>query len=153
MRQTQALQRDPEVPRRIPNFPQPPDTDYVPYHSDEDIVSNPSDELNHDLDAISPAPQPAGGSGTFGRPLPPLPHSRNQSIQYSEIHSRNASEHIDYQGHQVTLSTSSNSGLFNRRDSLNPNAKPFVFGPRPGTSLPPSVTQQLHTSSLEQPTL
>ncbi|KAH6917642.1 hypothetical protein BKA70DRAFT_1368012 [Coprinopsis sp. MPI-PUGE-AT-0042] len=156
-------------PRRIPNFPRPPeslDLVYVPTQREEfpdDIVSNPSEE---DVDGMYRNPHHPhfvgfrNGSGEFYVPqsngalsprfLPPLPHSRGSSQQYSIhdpalAHSRDPS-HASYypsqnpllQQHSPQPSLSVSSG--GKKDTLNPFAKPFVFGkplpleqPKPAT--------------------
>ncbi|KAF9457468.1 hypothetical protein BDZ94DRAFT_1227839 [Collybia nuda] len=114
-----------DAPRRLPNFPRPPDnTMAIPLRLDDDMISNPSDE-----DYYSRPPSNMSGSG---RPLPPLPHSRMDSGQHTihdpaHAHSRTGSEQFTYPGHQQQQSSSS-SAFAPRRDSLNPFAKPFVFG-------------------------
>lgn len=149
---------------------------------DEDIISNPSeeeerparryttDELEVDVhyDQYYPPPSisvPLSHENVVGRasrPLPPLPDSRDGSVQYSyhgslPSHSRGASEHLangtafapvstslpisrpdsNLSGHHgATASISSAS-----KGNLNPFAKPFVFGARPSlvAALAPSV--------------
>lgn len=130
---------DLETPRRLPKFPQPP-SGRIPetYRSTEDdIVSNPSDEeripqRNSWLHPDSQQSQQdyayyepiVDGQPRSPRPLPPLPHSRTASGQYSHPptvqHSRQPSR-LNEAEPASTL----------RRDSLNPFAKPFVFGMGP----------------------
>ncbi|KDQ54973.1 hypothetical protein JAAARDRAFT_356270 [Jaapia argillacea MUCL 33604] len=120
--------RDLEAPRRLPNFPRPPESGptFVDQFED-DLLSNPSDE-HHSPEAnylvVEPNdfyPRPSSSSsGRVSRPLPPLPHSRTTSGQFTFhdpalAHSRRTSEQL-HLGSQLTM------------PALNPNAKPFVFG-------------------------
>ena len=100
---------------------------------DDDIVSNPSDEGDGPY-ADYYAQQPGAGR----RPLPPLPHSRSGS-QYSAqtghdpalAHSRNASEqYLTPGGLQPRPAQPQPAQALSgsRTESLNPFAKPFVFG-------------------------
>ncbi|KAG2034330.1 hypothetical protein BDR03DRAFT_993759 [Suillus americanus] len=113
-----------EKPRRLPNFPVPPGGGLgMSLRGDYDIVSNPSEEDHRDFPV-----RPLSASTTGRRPLPPLPHSRGQSGQYSVhdpalAHSRNVSEQLDLHNEgPAPIPQSSSSG------ALNPHAKPFVFG-------------------------
>ena len=135
-----------DQPRRLPNFPLPPDNTVAFYPrpgTDDDLISDPSEEnmvlarraefigftteqyyesSNSNMDADSP----------HLISLPPLPHSRVASGQFHDpyvAHSRATSENLNYPTPAYNRSHSSNG----RRDSLNPLAKPFVFG-APGTS-------------------
>ncbi|KAF4572487.1 hypothetical protein EYR36_006993 [Pleurotus pulmonarius] len=168
-----SLHHEIQTPRRLPNFPRPPEnTIALAFRRDsDDIISNPSEEerireqatefLRVDgTEYYQYQPQPSGsGSGSRSpRPLPPLPHSRATSVaQLSShdpayAHSRGGSEQSTYppaQSHQSQPSYSS------RRDSLNPFAKPFVFGaPRGSGSWTPqsvdssSVPPQQSTSTV-----
>ncbi|PCH33123.1 hypothetical protein WOLCODRAFT_134939 [Wolfiporia cocos MD-104 SS10] len=131
-RAKQQAQPDLETPRRLPNFPRPPDI--APSFVDQDdIVSNPSEEGNTQEQQFTVADQRGHfarpSSDGHGRPLPPLPEARPGSAPYSHhdpalAHSREASEHYLQPG-----------GLHPRppqqstvRGDLNPLAKPFVFG-------------------------
>ncbi|TFK41407.1 hypothetical protein BDQ12DRAFT_679415 [Crucibulum laeve] len=126
-----------DKPRRLPNFPRPPESTIILHAREDDIISNPSDEgraMNHHAEYLGVA----GGdyysrpdsslSNLSSRPLPPLPHSRVASGQYSvhdpaHAHSRMPSDSFVY--------PTSNTGSHNSRQasvSLNPFAKPFVFG-------------------------
>ncbi|KAG1746827.1 hypothetical protein EDB19DRAFT_1687817 [Suillus lakei] len=103
---------------------------------DYDIVSNPSEEdhrgeLHTAFLGVDPADfpvRPLSTSTTGRRPLPPVPHSRGQSGQYSVhdpalAHSRNISEQLDVDNERPTpIPQSSSFG------ALNPHAEPFVFG-------------------------
>lgn len=139
---------DLETPRRLPNFPRPPEVAPAfmgapsDMNRDDDIVSNPSDEGGRDVIHLGLDPNEyyrpsSNSSGAGSRPLPPLPHSRQTSAQYSYhdpalAHSRHPSEHFVYPN------TSQPSAP--RRESLNPLAKPFVFGAAASsTFVPPSV--------------
>jgi hypothetical protein len=151
-----------EQPRRLPNFPRPPENTmsfpaphtHIPVqqirHSetDEDIVSNPSLE-GRDAAFLG------AGEGTFyprsfsslsgkgGRPLPPVPHSRSASAQWTLhdpalAHSRHNSEHggaYGVYGSDVgtpTIAQPQPQTLSLK--SLNPNAPAFVFGGAPKLS-------------------
>ncbi|KZT08936.1 uncharacterized protein LAESUDRAFT_647961 [Laetiporus sulphureus 93-53] len=132
-RAKQQAQRDPEVPRRLPNFPRPPDI--APTFVDtEDIVSNPSEEGHahaHDAFAFDHrAHFPRPSSGGHSRPLPPLPEARPGSAPYSYhdpalAHSREGSEQFAQLG-GLHPRPSQASPL--HAEALNPLAKPFVFG-------------------------
>ncbi|KAI0960912.1 hypothetical protein AcV7_000159 [Taiwanofungus camphoratus] len=139
LRRAKHVQQDLETPRRLPNFPPPPETlpQYVPGPKDDDIVSNPSEE-GHDQDAYiytehgGHYSRPSSHLSGQGRPLPPLPNSRPGSAPYSYhdpalAHSREASEQYLQPGglhpRPVQPLTSTSRG-----ESLNPLAKPFVFG-------------------------
>ncbi|RPD68760.1 hypothetical protein L226DRAFT_540402 [Lentinus tigrinus ALCF2SS1-7] len=127
MRRVKQVKQELEIPRRIPNFPRPPPMPDVAASQDDDIVSNPSDE-GHGPYTDYYAQQSAGGR----RPLPPLPHSRSGS-QYSAqtghdpalAHSRNASEQYLTPGGLQPRPAQLQAP---RTESLNPFAKPFVFG-------------------------
>ncbi|GJJ08779.1 hypothetical protein Clacol_002998 [Clathrus columnatus] len=121
---------DSEVPRRLPEFPLPPVETSLPSRSftEDDIVSNPSEEGRHlgqngwvhtqqQYQQDYPPFQPSVDSQTRSpRPLPPLPHSREDSGHISQSTSLHHSRHP------------STGALAAKRDSLNPLAKPFVFG-------------------------
>ncbi|KAJ7356656.1 hypothetical protein DFH08DRAFT_735599 [Mycena albidolilacea] len=121
-----------DQPRRVPNFPRPPDnTIIVPRSHEDDMISNPSEEealRQGDYLGVNPnnyySTSPSGGS----RPLPALPHSRATSGNFTthdpaQAHSRLPSDNFNFPQPQTAQATS-----FPRRDSLNPHAKPFVFG-------------------------
>lgn len=104
----------------------------------------------NEFGVANPAGFPAVAN-TFARPLPPLPHSRNHSTHLSaDVHSHQTSEHFGYQTHQSTLSAASGSGSLGNRDSLNPNAKPFVFGARAGAAFSNSIVANQLQGSLSQ---
>ena len=128
-----------DQPRRLPNFPLPPDNTLAFYPrpgTDDDLISNPEENMvlarraeflgfsteqyyessNSNMDADSP----------HLTSLPPLPHSRVASEQFHDpmAHSRATSENFNYPTPAYHRSQSSHG----RRDSLNPLAKPFVFG-------------------------
>jgi hypothetical protein len=134
-----AAQQELETPRRLPNFPRPPEnTMMLPRPRDDDIISNPSEEEHMPMERREDylgvesgeyySRPPSNMSARSPRPLPPLPHSRVPSGQLSaydpaQAHSRTPSNHFVHPGsHQPQPS------LGQRRDSLNPFAKPFVFG-------------------------
>lgn len=146
-----------EKPRRLPNFPAPPGGGLgMSLRGDYDLVSNPSEddhrgELHTAFLGVDPADfpvRPLSASTTGRRPLPPVPHSRGQSGQYSVhdpalAHSRNISEQLDVHNEgPAPISQSSSSG------ALNPHAKPFVFG-----SARQSGSWPLDAAPLQVPTL
>jgi hypothetical protein len=146
-----------EKPRRLPNFPVPPGGGLgMSLRGDYDLVSNPSEddhrgELHTAFLGVDPADfpvRPLSASTTGRRPLPPVPHSRGQSGQYSVhdpalAHSRNISEQLDVHNEgPAPISQSSSSG------ALNPHAKPFVFG-----SARQSGSWPLEAAPLQVPTL
>ncbi|RDB29315.1 hypothetical protein Hypma_015013 [Hypsizygus marmoreus] len=123
-----------DQPRRLPNFPRPPEnTMVVPMRMDDDIISNPSEE-GHQMDVdylgVDYYSRPPSNLSGSSRPLPPLPHSRVASGQHSmydpaHAHSRTTSDQFVYPTNQPPAQPSS---FAPHRDSLNPFAKPFVFG-------------------------
>ncbi|KAG6841541.1 hypothetical protein C0991_009906 [Blastosporella zonata] len=130
-----------DIPRRLPNFPRPPDNTVamgLP-KDDDDIISNPSEEEGHNNVArgeylgIDYYPRP---SSNLSRPLPPLPHSRTTSAQHTmydpaHAHSRSPSDQPTFPSIQSMPEPAESSyAPPPRRDSLNPFAKPFVFGGR-----------------------
>jgi hypothetical protein len=137
------------VPRRLPNFPRPPESiqRIKPRASEESMISNPSEEerllaqrMQQRLNLSNAGSTPRSGASPFGsagRPLPPIPsHSRTASGQLVQLsphhvplpHSRQQS------GHMHSLSGSGGpTPTSTRRESLNPNAKPFVFSKAVGT--------------------
>ncbi|KAH7926206.1 hypothetical protein BV22DRAFT_1063463 [Leucogyrophana mollusca] len=126
--------REIETPRRLPNFPAPPGAAFVmPLPNEYDVGSHSEEGLRTGprtpyLGEFPVRPSSASTNGRGGRPLPPLPHSRGASGQLSAhdpalAHSRAASEQFKYPEEQPTHAKKpSTSG------SLNPHAKPFVFG-------------------------
>ena len=147
-------------PRRLPNFPKPPVEPSMARHSlpqsdrDEDVMSNPSEEYL----AVATGSFYASRSPN-SHSLPPLKHSRSPSAgQYSahdpaQAHSRTSSDtfgvhyqqHLQEQ-HQVQLPTP-----ISAQASLNPFAKPFVFGvarptqQQPQQLAPPSAPLLSHS--------
>ncbi|KAJ7171787.1 hypothetical protein C8R43DRAFT_979410 [Mycena crocata] len=123
-----------DQPRRVPNFPRPPDnTVVVPRPREDDLISNPSEEealhRGEYLGVEVPNSNFYTGSPS-GRPLPELPHSRATSGNFTahdpaQAHSRLPSDNFTFPQpqHQQQPHT-----FMPRRDSLNPHAKPFVFG-------------------------
>ncbi|THH17190.1 hypothetical protein EW146_g3571 [Bondarzewia mesenterica] len=142
-------QQEIQTPRRLPNFPNPPQTNpaYAFLNStthttgEDDMVSNPSEEEHHfegmDLEDAYARPM-TGSSGKASRPLPPLPSSRPESAQYSFhdpalAHSRRTSEqfaHLAQHAQQSPLIPPPPpiQAPVPKREALNPLAKPFVFG-------------------------
>ena len=123
-----------ETPRRLPNFPAPPTSVFgVPLCGDFDFISNPSEEgLSAErresflgVDPVDFALRPSSTSTPGRRPLPPLPHSRGTSGQFTVhdpalAHSRDVSEQG---GLENTFLPPPSTSV-----TLNPHAKPFVFG-------------------------
>lgn len=148
-RRTQSTLRD--VPRKLPNFPRPPPTSYIPLSDqrEDEVLSNPSDEERIPEEIGYPQLPPSGSTG-YGRPLPPLPHSRATSAQFSYYdpvvaHSRTASEQvIPYPSLPAEMAPPLSAGL--KPASLNPFAKPFVFGTKSTPSLPLPPWQQPTTA-------
>ena len=145
-----------DQPRRLPSFPLPPDNTLAFYPrpgTDDDLISNPEENVvlarraeflgfsteqyyessNSNMDPDSP----------HLVSLPPLPHSRVASGQFHDsyiAHSRATSENFNYSTPAYHQSQSSNG----RRDSLNPLAKPFIFGTaRTSGSFQPFEAQSL----------
>lgn len=143
LRRARQVHRDLEAPRRIPNFPRPPET-FLPIssHPDDDVISNPSDEerrlyLGYSRPQDLSSRPTSSHSGRKGRPLPPVPHSRTNSAHFSYhdpalAHSREGSDSFN-QGSGLFPRPASNQSApsMPRTESLNPLAKPFVFGARP----------------------
>ncbi|KAI0638793.1 hypothetical protein C8Q77DRAFT_1183752 [Trametes polyzona] len=140
MRRVKQVKQELEIPRRIPNFPRPPPL-AVPVpamgaRTDDDIVSNPSDE--EPVSFVDPYfPRPQSEHGGVGRPLPPLPHSRNGSTYSAQTghdpalaHSRHPSEQYLTPGglQPRPPQPPQPQPTAPRTESLNPFAKPFVFG-------------------------
>lgn len=120
-----------EIPRRLPEFPLPPENTLVmpPSSTDDDIVSNPSEEgrnleqngwFHPQQQYLQDYSYPQTRSP---RPLPPLPHSRADSGHISQPSSLHHSRHPSNVAEYESLAAS-----MVKRDSLNPFAKPFVFG-------------------------
>ncbi|KAI1785421.1 hypothetical protein LXA43DRAFT_899881 [Ganoderma leucocontextum] len=137
LRRVKQVKQELEIPRRLPNFPRPPALPVpvpgVAESVDDDIVSNPSDEDHGEYAEYFAQPTSAGR-----RPLPPLPHSRSGS-QYSAqtghdpalAHSRNTSEQYLTPGGlqpRPALVPQLIVAPTPRAETLNPFAKPFVFG-------------------------
>ncbi|OSD05616.1 hypothetical protein PYCCODRAFT_1450275 [Trametes coccinea BRFM310] len=139
LRRVKQVKQELEIPRRIPNFPRPPPlpvpvpTDMV-VNPDDDIISNPSDE-GHDSFVDPYFPRAQSSHSGVGRPLPPLPHSRSGS-QYSAqtghdpalAHSRHPSEQYLTPGGLQPRPPQPPTSAAPRTETLNPFAKPFVFG-------------------------
>lgn len=116
-----------ETPRRIPNFPRPPDNTTVfsrplQRRSEDDFISNPSEEedSNH---GYSRRGSTSLSVDTYHRHMPSAPHSAHDP---SHAHSRRPSEILSPTG---TATHSHNpSASISAATRLNPHAKPFVFG-------------------------
>src|SRR6266702_383311 len=113
-----------QVPRRIPNFPHPP-LNPPPLtsllsrprrESDEDMISNPSDD-NFDRPRALPLPPSS-------RP----PSSRLSMHDPIRAHSRAASSNLAPTPFQMPISLPIQAPIPKRNEALNPHAKPFVFG-------------------------
>ena len=109
-------------PRRIPHFPRPPENTIVrPLPMEEDIISNPSEEGGEYLGNYYPhLSSTLDGSLHSLLPAP----SRGASGQYTiydpnHTHSRQGSSQFVYPNNQASAQN---------QPSLNPFAKPFVFG-------------------------
>ncbi|KAH9919765.1 uncharacterized protein BXZ73DRAFT_80282 [Epithele typhae] len=134
LRRVKQVKQELEIPRRIPKFPRPPSLPAgVP---DDDIVSNPSDE-EHGVYGQFYTQETAAGR----RPLPPLPHSRSGSTYSAHTghdpalaHSRSASEQYLTPGGLHPRPPQPPVASNVRSESLNPLAKPFVFGSAPRQS-------------------
>ena len=139
VRRTQGALQD--IPRKLPNFPRPPPTSFIPLSNQtgDDAFSNPSDEEKIIEETVYPQLPPSGSTG-YGRSLPPLPHSRATSAQFSyydpaAAHSRTVSELVTpYPSLPTEMATPLSAGL--KPVSLNPFAKPFVFGTKNTSTLP-----------------
>ena len=143
-----------QTPRRIPNFPHPPPNpqsllSQTPRESDEDMISNPSDD-------------------NFDRPraLPLPPSSRPASSRLSihdpiRVHSRAPSSNLIPTPFQIPISLPIQAPVPKRTEALNPHAKPFVFGGPsqlsgsfpPGTFSSPPQQQQPPVTHVSQPSL
>jgi hypothetical protein len=123
MRRTHHQQQQ-QIPRRIPNFPHPPPNPQPlgsllsqPRETDEDMISNPSED-------------------SFDRPraLPIPPSSRPASSRLSIhepilSHSRVPSSNLVQTPFQIQTSLPIQAPIPKRTtEALNPHAKPFVFG-------------------------
>ncbi|KDQ17741.1 hypothetical protein BOTBODRAFT_582060 [Botryobasidium botryosum FD-172 SS1] len=122
-RTRRLLQREHTLPRRLPDFPQPPHA-FPP--NDDDIISNPSEEGRpppdegyytavQGQDAFFPEPV----SPRPYRPLPPIPHSRRPSSQNAQA---------TFTPPLAASSAHHSRGPSLSAGALNPFAKPFVFG-------------------------
>ena len=122
-------------PRRLPNFPKPPEEPSMARLSmpqDEDIMSNPSEEY---LAVATGSFYASRSPNSHSLPLP-LKHSRSPSAgQYSahdpaQAHSRTSSDTfgVHYQQHLQDQHQAQLPTPISAQPSLNPFAKPFVFG-------------------------
>ncbi|KAH9053318.1 hypothetical protein EDB87DRAFT_1652018 [Lactarius vividus] len=113
-----------QVPRRIPNFPHPPPNpaplssllSQPRRESDEDMISNPSDD-NFDRPRALPLPPSS-------RP----PSSRLSMHDSIRAHSRAPSSNLVPTPYQMPISLPIQAPIPKRTEALNPHAKPFVFG-------------------------
>ena len=65
------------------------------------------------------------------RPLPPIPRSQNRSTDFGYLDSRRVQSQNGSEQNLLSDSRRNSNATEPRRDSLNPLAKPFVFGARP----------------------
>jgi len=142
--------RDRDQPRRLPEFPRPPGNTCIFRRDEEEIISNPSEENlimggRAEFMGISTEtyyPESSVGGRTSALGLSGDGHSRVASGQYSAhdpalAHSRQVSgsqrgsgyPQLDRQ-HRSVPSVSDT-----KRESLNPYAKPFVFGASSGSGM------------------
>ncbi|KAH8999723.1 hypothetical protein EDB92DRAFT_2080754 [Lactarius akahatsu] len=148
-----------QIPRRIPNFPHPPPNpaplssllSQPRRESDEDMISNPSDD-NFDRPRALPLPPSS-------RP----PSSRLSMHDSIRAHSRAPSSNLVPTPYQIPISLPIQAPIPKRTEMLNPHAKPFVFGGpgrlsgsfSPGTfgPQPQQQQQQAPVSHVSQPPL
>ena len=149
-----------EAPRRLPEFPRPPQDKYVPHNDDEDIISNPSDEGrlmtfdNHAINGMHYLHGMVDPNSRGSRPLPPVPHSRDPSNQYSYYGSLPSQSPDRFTSGQLSLPASrpasthhtKTPSLSSSKKELNPFAKPFVFVGRV-PSAAPAAPPSIHTSA------
>ncbi|KAF9480431.1 hypothetical protein BDN70DRAFT_912709 [Pholiota conissans] len=158
-----ARQQDVDQPRRLPNFPRPPESALgFLQRREDDIISNPSEEnltLARRAEFLGMTTEEYYPDTTAIRvpqanhfSLPSHSHSRGASSQYSVhdpamAHSRHSSDNFAYSNSNSSLQHQSNISA-GRRDSLNPFAKPFVFGQGPPNSnaWPPVYTSSEPTA-------
>jgi hypothetical protein len=163
MRQMAREMQEQEQPRRLPEFPRPPERQPTQPNDDDDIISNPSDEeRQRNVYQTHPAQEglypPASGSS---RPLPQVPHSREPSYQYSyygslPAHSREPSENqlARIPPPEPVLQVPPPVATPTGRKDLNPFAKPFVFGGNPSFTLVsalPSVPVSVNSDATPSP--
>ncbi|EMD41412.1 hypothetical protein CERSUDRAFT_79057 [Gelatoporia subvermispora B] len=155
LRRAKEVQQDLVTPRRLPEFPLPPSSmpAFGSAPADDDIISNPSEEGRAPaedsflgLETDDYYSRPASNLSSRSRPLPPVPHSRTGSAQYSYhdpalAHSRSNSEHNFIPLQPRPLQPASG------KETLNPLAKPFVFG----TSRPLAATAPAFVPSTASP--
>jgi hypothetical protein len=134
--------REAELPRKLPNFPRPPNNAMAPpLQNEDDIISNPSEENLIALEQTGRVHQKVlSNSMESSRMIPDISHSRAVSGQHSlrdltQVHSRTTSN-------QNVLTHNPEPSLSGRRNSLNPFAKPFVFGGLPESDSRTSGTAQ-----------
>ena len=143
-----------DQPRRLPDFPRPPDNTLIFHREEEEIISNPSEEnlimgrraefLGVSMERFYPESSVGGETSVFG--LSVDSHSRVASGQYSAAisahdpalaHSRQASGsqrgsaylHPDLQYQSMPACGDI------KKETLNPFAKPFVFGASSGSGM------------------
>ncbi|THU89448.1 hypothetical protein K435DRAFT_969104 [Dendrothele bispora CBS 962.96] len=158
----------PRPPENTSVFPLPV-SNRREYQDQDEYISNPSDEegepnrakdmLGLDVDywAITNAMRTPSLSSS-ARPLPPVPHSRGPSGQHSvhdpaRAHSRDGSlsngNEINHPGIGgiVLPSLPPPAAMVGNSTSLNPNAKPFVFGTGGPSFVFGAPASAVHTSS------
>lgn len=132
MRRRDAQLADEQQPRRLPNFPRPPETSLSLSRNQDDIISNPSEEEHLgqvDYLVVDPDDYYSRPPNVLSpRPLPPLPHSRGTSGQLTIHDPANAHSREPSGGNFVFPAPHAQQPS---AGTLNPFAKPFVFGTRP----------------------
>lgn len=130
--------RDPDQPRQLPEFPRPPG---IFHREEEEVTSNPSEEnlimagraefMGISTETYYPESSVGGGTSAFG--LSGDGHSSQYSAHDPALaHSRQVSgsqRGSDRQHRPVP------SGSDIKKETLNPFAKPFVFGASSGSAL------------------
>ena len=118
--------RETEVPRKLPNFPRPPDnTAALPLGREDDIVSNPSEEERLAVEharGLHSKPPSTSNEPSFS--LSHLPHLHGVSGEHSGHNRSQLHSHATFN----SVTHQQQPSLSGRRNSLNPLAKPFVFG-------------------------
>ncbi|KAI0297544.1 hypothetical protein B0F90DRAFT_1912759 [Multifurca ochricompacta] len=148
----QQQQESIQVPRRIPNFPHPPPNP-LPLTSlvihplrvtEEDMISNPSD------DSVDPP---------HALPLPPSsrPLSSRLSIHDpARAHSRAPSSNLVPTPFQMSMPIPIQAPVPKRTEALNPHAKPFIFGSAnrlSGSFVPGTLALQIPQQQQQLPAL
>lgn len=137
-------------------------------YDDDDIISNPSEEDQPPSNFLQSLPYndpfyvPPDVVNRAGRPLPPLPDSRDGSAHYSyhgslPSHSRGTSEHFGNGSLSLPISRpesdqyAPSNGMSSSKKELNPFAKPFIFGTRPNavnSGFTTAMTSEIASSTI-----